>query len=340
MAFACYAVALFWSYYYLSVDEQYSKLPEDALTTSLLIPSMLGGFPIIYLHNMYVRAESDLLAPFIGMLQYARVDHQAYVQYFEAFCKVRSTAIDSYMGLYKDPYSLPIDRPNLPSAVLRNAILPSLKHIVNNESVLELFAAVDSPESKMCIKALDSANVVSAKVFSNIVAALPIGLLDELLRKFESSRSVNELLILRHGFCRTQRILRRVVNAERKLQNWRYKILNLDLDIRATKSFLGLIRPCPAQSSYLIRQFAWGKSIEGLTMPPLQHQVSFTTQLLSGSNTHALNNHFTYYVHPITQTLSKNNRMHYSTSNQRPFIGYTTRAGTVEQWRLDRRSLL
>lgn len=64
----CYVTACFWASWYLVNDKLYKELSEDALVSCLLTPSVVGGFPIIYLHNMWVRAESDLLSRYLFTL--------------------------------------------------------------------------------------------------------------------------------------------------------------------------------------------------------------------------------------------------------------------------------
>jgi hypothetical protein len=49
-----YMVALFWSLYYLHLSEEFNDVGINALCALLLVPSVVGGFPIIYLHNMAV----------------------------------------------------------------------------------------------------------------------------------------------------------------------------------------------------------------------------------------------------------------------------------------------
>lgn len=328
VVYGCYAVSLFWTYYYLLTDKHYSKLSDDELIALTLVPSILGGFPIIYLHNFYVRAESDLLSPFIGMYQFSLRFRSNFSEIFENFLSIKSEQVTTYIQLYKDPYSLPISRPTLPTAVLRNSIIPVLHKMVKNDDVLELFDAIDSPASELAIKCLDSANVLSVKILSNIYAALPVGILEELLRKFESARSIMEILILRGGFKYTSKILLKVVRAERTLQKWR--ITRLQEGSPNDKSLLRCIRDCPSESSQIIRDTAWGKPVEGIIMPPLQHQIIYTTRLRSALDGWCQNNHFIYHVLPADQkrdSITKDNRIQYSSYNTKPFLGYSTKSG-------------
>lgn len=324
-----YAVALSWSYYYLLTDPAYATLGNMQLTSLLLVPSMVGGFPIIYLHNMYVRAESDLLSPFLGLCIYCKNLYPQVFEYMISFCNVSAEVPTTYIGIYKDPYCLPINRPSLPSTILRNLIVPSLSKIVKNETILELLDAINAEESQLCIDAMDSCNVLMAKPLSTIYSALPVGILDELLRKFESARSINELIIIRWGKRKADKYLRTIILAEKKLQTWRINICRKGYE-DDSRSFVHFIEGCPAEAAHKVREYAWGKVVDGITMPPLQHQVVFTTQSLSRDNGWHLRNHFTYNVHLPTEFLTPDKRYQYASAGCRPFIGFTTRTGSVE----------
>lgn len=119
------------------------RLPRESC---LLVPSMLGGFPIIYYHNMWVRVESDLLSPFLGMLLFAKdTFHEAY-PYMSNFCYSPQSEIKDRDLLFRDPYALPSIRPPLPTSGLRQKILPALKNITKNEHVKELMLAATDPQ--------------------------------------------------------------------------------------------------------------------------------------------------------------------------------------------------
>jgi len=326
---SCYFVALFWSYYYIFRSDYYKKTPEHALVSILLVPSNLGGYPIIYLHNMFVRAESDLLSPFFGMLEYARICYPHYYEYMIKFCITHPTIPITYIALYKDPYSIPNVRPSLPNALLRQEILPALASKTTNKSIKELIKAAKSKETELAIHILDTANVLAVRVLSVIYACLPSGILDELLRKFETSRSVVELLIVSRGKRNADRILRSVVRREFRLQNWRVHILNGTSKIPA-RSLTSCIVECPTETAYNVRKFAWGKAVEGVTMPPLQHQTILTTRLFAAHDDYSSKNHYTYTRMPLKQYLTPDKREHYASAHVRPFIGYTTRSGNSE----------
>lgn len=51
----CYLVGLIWLYYYILSTPEYNKCTDDEYIALSMVPSLLGGFPVIMLHNMYVR---------------------------------------------------------------------------------------------------------------------------------------------------------------------------------------------------------------------------------------------------------------------------------------------
>lgn len=116
----CYATAYFWATWYLVNYDIYSMLSDAAYTACLLVPSILGGFPIIYYHNMWVRAESDLLSPFLGLLMFARESFHESYPYMSNFCYAPVGEIKDRDLLFRDPYALPSLRPSLPTSGLRH----------------------------------------------------------------------------------------------------------------------------------------------------------------------------------------------------------------------------
>lgn len=146
-----YYVALRWSYHYLLSHSEYMKLSDEQLQGILLVPSLLGGFPIIYLHNFHVPAESDLLSQFLHLLQYCREFFPPVADATERFCRVGHTEPSNYMMLLKDPYSLPLSKPPSATNVLRKAILPTLSRKARNESLLELLNFIQTDDQSLRI---------------------------------------------------------------------------------------------------------------------------------------------------------------------------------------------
>lgn len=325
-----YCVAVYWSLYYLLTSKAYDTMTVNELAGILLVPSLAGGFPIIYLHNMVVRAESDLLSPFLGLLSFCKVYYPEVYQVMSRFCVVPTERPKTFKMLYKDPYALPLDRPTLPGSMLRGYVKPLLHKATKNEDIRELLDAALSENDQQMVEVLDSCTELNVKVLSALYAATPSGLLEEFIRKFESARSINELLIRTIGYRRSLKMLRKIVGQEAKLQAWRSSRA-LDKQESDVKTYLHLLDPlCPAKSAYDVRTWAWGKPVTGITMPPLQHQLIYTVPTDSSYNDWVVNNHFTYNLKDSIRTISSKSTYHYSSAGCEPFLGYTTRTGTTE----------
>lgn len=348
----CYAVALFWTYYYLTSDKpahskhhrpqnvsdrehkmkyySFSDCTDSQLIALTLVPSLLGGFPIIYLHNVMVRAESDLLSPFIDMVMFAKERrYLEYLEVFTEFLKFPNIKQTTWKPVYKDPYCLPIARPMSPTQFLRQQIIPSLKKITRAEDIKELLAAAaDDDVSDRYIMSMDRSEICHAKVFSVVYSAFPEAVLEEFILKFESSRSVLELLILRSNKRKAMNILRRLVKLERDCGQWKLRKLKGVLDDEAY-DYSRLVKGCPAQSAENIRELAWKKPIDGITMPPIAHLLYFTTPFQASQDDHSRKNHFVYNYDFPTEFITKEASHHYAMGSRIPFIGHVTGTGTL-----------
>jgi hypothetical protein len=240
-----YVVALFWSLYYLHQSEEYRTLGVNALVALLLVPSVVGGFPIIYLHNMAVRAESDLLSPFLALCAFCQLSNPEIARFMINFIKVETSVSKNKIQLWKDPYSVRVGRPVLPTTVLNGIIGTMIEGITKHIEILELIKLMNSPQNARILKILDEARPCHIKVLSNLYAASPAGVFSDLIKKFETGRSVLELLILRVGRRRANYILRRILRIETKLQQWR--VLRLkgfpQMNVR---DFIVHLNGCPA----------------------------------------------------------------------------------------------
>nr|QPL15312.1 RNA-dependent RNA polymerase [Orthopteran chu-related virus OKIAV152] len=323
-----YSVAAFWSFYYMMNHPKYKDMADNEYLALLLTPSIVGGFPVIYLHNMHVRAESDLLSPFIGIFQHCRKYAPDVAEVMEHFLHVPTPEEEDLNMLFRDPYCLPSDRPRLPSAVLRSLIVPALETISQNKDLLQLIRVSRSPEHDNLMMLLRSADVFNVRVLSVMFAGSPAGILEELLRKFESSRSIIELVILRYGRRRAERRIRVVMRAENMVQSWRAKRVK-GKNLQYCVPLIRQITDCPSESAYKIRAYAWKREIEGITMPPLQHQLEFHIALSSPDNRWINNNHFTFKVLKPDINIGRRYSEHYAARKTEPFVGYTTRTGNI-----------
>nr|QQP18758.1 RNA-dependent RNA polymerase [Soybean thrips chu-like virus 1] len=325
-----YIVALEWALWYLSIHETYKQCTSDELVALMLVPSMLGGFPIIYLPNYFVRAESDLLAPFLSIYHYCTLYHGNIATLLTRFMRTLVNPRDrNLVMLCKDPYSIPIDRPTLPATKLRTELSLALKQMTINESIKEIYAAIESRCGQRILEVLETCNVYNSKVLNIIYSCLPEGVLAELLRMFESARSVHEALVLRYGARSAKRTLRRVIASESTLQTWRFARLR-HKQKGSSVSFVHLVTDCPAQSAQLIRQYGWGKPVEGITNPPFWHLMKITTPILTNDPVWDTENHFEIsYTHPKTFLPRVEDNINWASSHREPFIGQVTSRATV-----------
>lgn len=321
---SCYYTAVTWSAYYLATNTLYKDLSVSSHVALMLIPSIFGGFPIIYYHNFFVRAESDLMSPFIGLLQFCKTFYPSVHEEMAKFCNISPPPSLTCEGLCRDMYSVPISRPPLPSTVLRNMVADALPRITRNQNIRDLLEAAKSDESEIVMEILTSASHYEAKVLSVIYSCLPVSLVSELVRKFESARSVNEMLILRFGKKSTFHRLRRIVRAEKKLQEWRVKTLKDGPQGDVVSVLRHCYNICPGLAAYNIRRMAYGKPVTGITMPPLQHQIYITTQDASSHLEWAYKNHYQIVISEPTESLESRSPDHFRAGLIKPFPGHIT----------------
>nr|UYE93852.1 MAG: RNA-dependent RNA polymerase [Hattula chuvirus] len=353
----CFFVALVWAYYYLLSDtpsavdkkqkkrrpvytaeeeydlevKNYSELSDKQLIALMLVPSACGGFPIIHLHNMIVRAESDLVPAFLDLIEYSRLTNQS--EMFTAlknFLYFDSRRKTTWRPIYMDMYAMPISKPATASFVLRSSMMKPLQSITTCPELTELFELIEEDSgSQKIVACLDSCVNVPAKVFSVIFSCLPESILSEIVRKFETARSVMELLIMRKGKKYTVRVLRKVLSADIQVNKWRLARIQGAHSSFSTNGYR-LYMTCPAQFAYELRRVYWGKPIDGITMPPMAHLLGFCTIAQAGGNNHIRTNHFTLYIeHPSSFIPGSENNYHFGRGSKRPFLGHRTGTGTV-----------
>lgn len=324
----CYATGLFWLFFYLKNHWIYSSCTDNELISISLIPSIMGGFPIIYLHNFFVRAESDLLSPFIGLLTHCKTYYCEIYNIMCNFLYIRPPPPESYRILYTDPYSIPTSRPQLPGVALKALMIPQLKRISKNQDILELIKLSESKIQEDFIRLLDSCNIIRAKSLSLLYACSPEALLNEQLQKFKSGKSILDFLLIKQSRYKVHKHLRLIQILEHRLQKWRYIRLK-GKNIFGDVSVEFLINECPSKSAYNIREFAFGKKVEDITMPPMQHQMFIKYVYNTPYNTWDAHNHFLYTIKIEGNNITYDDRQHYYNGPFEPFLGYTTTLGTI-----------
>lgn len=88
---------------------------------------------------------------------------------------------------------------------------------------MELKTYKSNTEFIQCLEAIKQPN--AKKALSALYSASPYGLLEEFTRKFESSRSVWQVLMMRYGRKIARKLLYRVIEAYNKVHNYRLQTL-------------------------------------------------------------------------------------------------------------------
>lgn len=331
--FAAYGVGLFWFFHYLLCSPEYSTMSEDQLVAASLIPSTVGGFPLIYLHNFYVRAEADLLPSFLDLYTYLKTVNRSIADIMANFMEVQQEVPTDISGLCSDIYSLPTYMPLLPTTKLRMLMTPVLPRITKHEVLKELLMLAKSEEVIECKRVLSSARFLIMKPIQVISESFPDDIIKTLLRKFESARSIIDVIYKGMPRHQATKALRSVMFQEIKLQKWRSSRL------RGNHSILGrnyqrlVSGVCPMKDADVIRHFAWGKPVIGVTMPPVCHTMEYGTRAQMMSSEHYVSHHFTYFLDDNSSlTYLKDDKQRargWAIGTQKPFLGYKTSAGTL-----------
>nr|WAS28124.1 MAG: polymerase [Chuviridae sp.] len=271
---ACYAVACFWAAEYLTHHDDYAKLSDHELTAVLQTPNIMGGFPVIYLHNFFVRAESDLLPPFLHLTQLMLRSHPAIGQVmFKFWCQRMADPRRSFVGLLIDPYSLPLSKPTSAITLLRKEASKMVEKRTKNAQLSQLFKVANSKFGKHVCDVLWEANVFNVKLLSALYSCTPDMIVQELMRKFETGRSIYSALILGLGRYYADRVLSKCARAEQRLVVYRMKVVQTPAKEDYCLLPYGWENKCPYYLIQEVRTSIWGKPIEGITHPPLQHLV-------------------------------------------------------------------
>nr|WET19885.2 MAG: polymerase [Freshwater turtle neural virus 1] len=321
--YPAYRVALFWGYFHLVTHEFWCDASETELHGAMMVPSSAGGLPVLYLINFHTRAENDHLPTFIDLIHFIKeIDNTLYLTLTNAF--EFEVLQDRYETLLRDPYSLPVVKPPLPSGLLRREVIPALKPIIRNEEISRLLDAASDDWTDQIVKALTSGDELHSRVFSSIFACTPKAMVEEIVKRFETAGSIRDILIMRRGPRQTVRILRKVVDAEIKLQRWRFK--RLHMVTQPGEWWRSDIR-CPAIAADTLRKL-WGKPVVGVTMPPLAHLLTVVNSQIGAVEEYARQNHFTYFLTDHENVLNYSIGDHWHMGEEKPFLGHRTRLGS------------
>nr|UVF58767.1 MAG: L protein [Salarius guttatus piscichuvirus] len=321
--YPAYRVALFWGYLHLLTHAEWKGSTDIELHAAMLTPSCAGGLPVLFLSNFHTRAENDHLPMFIDLcFHIKRIHPELYLTLTNAFTFERLEP-DQIETLLRDPYSLPIKKPPLPSGILRGEILPALAPIVRNSEIRALMEAAEEDWTERIISAMRTCQEYHARVFSSVYACTPKAMIEEIVKRFETSGSLRDILVMRRGPGQTLRILRRVLHGELTLQRWRRnRFRNCYISGEYWRTDL-----CSTELANTLRQL-WGKPVIGVTMPAMPHLISIVNDYLGAVDQFARKNHFTYTLHTHKPVLQKSPSDHWNLGGQKPFLGHKTKLGS------------
>nr|WPV62259.1 MAG: RNA-dependent RNA polymerase [Wufeng shrew chuvirus 2] len=321
-----YIVSLFWSAYYLKGFNLYSGLTKDQFVAMTLTPSVVGGLPIIYLHNFFVRGESDLLCAFVDLVKHSIKFFPSIGRLMFNFLRIPFSSKKPFSLLLKDPYSLPIKKPVSISLYLKNIVKKRLIKTVVNRDVRDMLWCYNKASLEVLIDDLRSAQEWQAKPFTALYSNSPYHLIDELLSGFVTAKSIMDLLITSsRNINKSQKILEQAIKKDHKVHLWRINVLNEKIPLIDRQL---LYTDCPAEFCDRLRQEAWGLPITTVTHPPPQHQIFLSTQENEFRSLWSLDNHFLMHMKQ-PEFLIGENRWHYADGGKIPFLGHTTAAGVI-----------
>jgi hypothetical protein len=323
---ACYKVGLFWASAVLELHPDYKKLDQHQKDALLLIPNLLGGFPMIYLHNFFVRAESDLLTPFLGIFQWCEEYQPAVYRHMTKFlCVDIQRNMAGFMRLLHDPYALAIDTPPSPGSLMKKELEAKLRLIVQAPDIRELLERGSEKELKPLIEALYSLSEWDGKLLAAIYSAGPAGLVKSLITQFESARTMIDFIVLQNKSKRLP-FLKKLVRTDKEQQLWRINTLRGTR--RGRHNLIDCTEfDCTKAQAEAIRREVYGRPIRGVTMADMGHLVGLSSSNDEAATHDKLDRHFSITVsRPVREVISEHTRS-YKSSGQTPFLGLTTSGG-------------
>nr|QJW70343.1 RNA-dependent RNA polymerase [Erysiphe necator associated negative-stranded RNA virus 1] len=294
---SCYILALWWMLVSLKRDSQYKVLSESQLTALTLVPNLLGGFPIVYLHNFFQRAESDLLSSYCEMFMSCKQSDEEVYQVLEnMWYQTVLDAKEHIEILCLDPYALPTYKPPSAQSILRRYLRSTISSLTQNHVIKELFECRKTDFQDTIMEILITCNTYNPKVMNILHSCSPEGMIMELLTKFESGKSVMDAIILRKNWRKGLKVLREAYAADRELNRWR--ISTLKGRVVGTTDMWIHGKVCGASTAQAMRERYWGKPIEGVTQPPAYHMVHIGTINEFFQDRTSDKRHFTVYWDP------------------------------------------
>ncbi|QKN84395.1 RNA dependent RNA polymerase [Rice Mononega-like virus] len=333
----CYLTGLLWCMIYITRDRIYSKLSDDQMVALCLTPSVVGGLPIIYLDNMLVRAESDMLSPFIMR-----------IQRYESVCPPVAQAMSNFLCLDEypeqtidmlqhDAYAIPLGpKPTLARTYLRKELQKRIARISQNTTINELLDPDLKDLYNVYKDMLNSAKTVNPRILASMYSISVWGTFDSFVKKFDGCSSIIKALCGGKGFsAQARKHLFIAQGLDRKLHQWIYKRITERPNTDYSWNYWKSKRECPGEIAQYIRNKLFHRTIEGVTMSPPGHQLYIrpqpTTEVPSD---YEKQNRFVIYYdetpkEPLHAAIEKL-PWDYRTGRKEPQIGGMTSTGNIK----------
>jgi len=323
---APYLVALFWSAIHILRIPFYRRMPDSDLLALMMTPSALGGFPVIYLHNMFVRAESDLVSAFCGLALFCRENHAALYQRFRRVLDYKVAKRLPWALLVADPYAVPREGYTNPTGTLERVLKEKLRIRAVNPVIKHLFSKEVDKFKEDFINAVTSADIYDAKLVNAIAECTDFAVQERFLQKFVSAKTMIQHIWSMTEKQREIRMLCARLTRESKQRD---------------KERAGLLSPqagkrvgvnadeydCPTKLAEDLREFGWEKPIEGITYPPTQHQVRVITA--DEVVLRDVQRCFVYEIQEGSEMSPFLPTPHFHRSAFDPYLGHYTPSGTI-----------
>lgn len=341
---APYALGLYRALLHLSSTKLFN-LGVEKLVALTLWPSPLGGLPIPPLVTFFQRSESDLLAWGVSILFFLIKTNTRLSTSLSFLCNIELSKKISKEQILSDPYSLPISKPMGADSVIHRYMRTALVETCKNKDLKEILRVGTGKERSRICDTLWEITPFHAKMASALYDCCPAKVVDDLISKFESARSIFQFLTVFKGARRAMIMLNRAMASEGKEIDYWFFVLSTphgtsflqtaSLEMIKLGTSVGHVSICPTQFCLDVRERGWGKPIIGITYPPLTEQLRVMTSdegvLLSlDMKMDISRNHFACTIFDPTQYASTMSPRRYCSGDKRPFLGVQTSSGLSE----------
>lgn len=208
----CYWYALYQSALYILMEATgngaFSKMIEitgiasypERLRFALILPSELGGFPIIGPYNFLYRGGGDPLSKSIAglkMLQESLPQSRQCISVLED--PLTYTKIPKFENLVLDPFGLPISKPRNADDSVADETLESLISFTRNKDFTDLFNFATDNYKDSLLASLSTLKPFNSLVARDLYDCSVFGTVDTVKRMFLKTRTVQTLVRSEEG---------------------------------------------------------------------------------------------------------------------------------------------